>query len=40
MILRNLGALALAVASGASCGDATLEVVPYASVDQVFCEST
>ena len=38
MIARNLAALALAVASGASCGDAALEVVPYASVDQVFSE--
>ena len=38
MITRNLTALALALASGASCGDAALEVVPYASVDQVFSE--
>ena len=30
--------LALTLASGASCGDAALEVVPYASVDQVFSE--
>ena len=38
MITRSLTALALAVASGASCGDAAPEVVPYTSVDQVFSE--
>ncbi|MCH7533419.1 MAG: hypothetical protein IIB36_16915 [Gemmatimonadetes bacterium] len=38
MIARKLTALALALASGASCGDAALEVVPYTSVDQVFSE--
>ena len=41
MIARNarkLTALALALAFGVSCGDAALEVVPYASVDQVFSE--
>ncbi len=38
MIARNLAALVVVVAAGASCGDAALEVVPYASVDQVFSE--
>ena len=32
MIARKWTTLALALASSASCGDATLEVVPYASV--------
>ncbi len=34
----RLAALALVLASGVSCGDSALEVVPYASVDQVFSE--
>ncbi len=38
MIARKLTALVAALVSGAGCADAILEVVPYASVDQVFSE--